>query len=119
MNGGCYFRRSIESCEMMEEVNVLGRYVVEGERVVDLIEDLNEKAAILEIFAGKGKVLLSGVHFEYDAEKLELSNENIASNVYAKLKSNESSLSTTTNDEARHSNHNLVGWLLRKVFALE
>lgn len=115
MNGGCYFEETAgENCDC----EVLGKYLVhEDEENRGLIKDLNGKPAILEIRVGRGKALLSGVHFEFDAEKLELENENISKNVYSHLKSNERP--TGPNGRILHSNRKLLKYLFKKVFSFE
>lgn len=77
-----------------------------------MIEGLNEKPALVALCLGKGSILLSGVHFEFDAYKLDLDNQNIKANVYPKLKSNEI-------DSKLHSNQFLIKFLFNKVFLFE
>lgn len=109
LNGGCYFEE-----QLVDENNnheIIGRYEKENNDP-DLIEGLNEKPALVALSLGKGSILLSGVHFEFDADKLDLDNANIKANVYPKLKSNEI-------DSKLHSNQFLIKHLFNKVFLFE
>lgn len=107
LNGGCYFESSEEK---ESDVQILGRYSVEGDgKGEGLIDNLNGMAAILEVRVGKGKVLLSGVHFEFHAHKLEVTNNNIRQNVYPKLISNEANFQI-------HSNEKLFKNLFNRAF---
>lgn len=108
MNGGCYF-----DLKTFQSLEILATYSIENDTNdgEGLIKDLNGKPAIVEIRVEKGKVLLSGVHFEFDADKLELDNENIARNVYPLVKSNENS--------SRHSNETLIRYLFNRVFSFQ
>ncbi len=55
-NGGCYF----EGAEQMPNTEVIGTY-----------SDHDNKAAIISCSFGKGRAILSGVHFEINAESLK------------------------------------------------
>ena len=109
LNGGCYFEE-----QLVDENNnheIIGRYD-EANNDPDLIEGINEKPALVALSLGKGSILLSGVHFEFDADKLDLDNQNIKANVYPKLKANEI-------DSKLHSNQFLIRYLFNKVFLFE
>jgi len=60
-NGGCFFDID-ESKPLPEGLNILGRYTSK------CYDDTINRPAILEIENGKGKAILSGVHFEYSPE---------------------------------------------------
>lgn len=115
MNGGCYFDlKNNNNNNTPQTLEILGTYSIENETNNEgLIKDLNGKPAIVEIGVERGKVLLSGVHFEFDADKLELDNENITRNVYPLVKSNENSPSS------RHSNETLIRYLFKRVFSFQ
>jgi len=57
-NGGCYF----ENAESYDGVTVMGRYQ-------------SGLPAVIKIIFGKGEVILSGVHFEYEPGLLDINDE--------------------------------------------
>ncbi|OUM68117.1 hypothetical protein PIROE2DRAFT_4258 [Piromyces sp. E2] len=63
-NGGCFFDID-ESKALPDGLNILGRYIPK------CFDGTVNRPAILEIENGKGKAILSGVHFEYSPELLE------------------------------------------------
>ncbi|ORX55878.1 hypothetical protein BCR36DRAFT_173475 [Piromyces finnis] len=60
-NGGCFFDID-ESKTLPEGLNILGRYSLK------CFDGTVNRPAIIEIENGKGKAILSGVHFEYSPE---------------------------------------------------
>ena len=116
LNGGCYFEPSAECSS--DNIKLVAAYK----------NDLNSyasrnKIAIVECTIGRGNCLLSGVHFEFDAHRLDSTNENVRLNLLDKLLASNretySLLSRDKNDETaklKHSNHELVQYLLKNTF---
>lgn len=109
LNGGPYFLFNHESS--LNCVKVLANYKNEILDHSETMIDASNQPAIVESLVGNGKCLLSGVHFEFDVNHLDMSNYNIKSNLYDKLITNDSSLV--------HSNYYLIKVLLKTVFKLE
>jgi glutamine amidotransferase-like uncharacterized protein len=108
LNGGCYF----EPFDLNYKQIACYQH---STKITSLNED--KKIAILECNVEKGIVLLSGVHFEYDANNLD------NKNIFDKLQSNKINLSilskdleTNLNSEQKHSNHEFIKYLLNKTF---
>lgn len=107
-NGGCMF---VADEPDEPNFNVIARYSADSNDE-QLITDCNDRLAIVECSVGSGKCLLSGVHFEFDAYGLDLSNTNIKLNLFEKLTQNE-----IDQDESHlHSNLNFTKILFEKVF---
>eukprot|EP00833_Pecoramyces_ruminatium_P012194 jgi/Orpsp1_1/1186226/evm.model.d7180000049065.1 len=60
-NGGCFFDID-ESKNISEHLNILGRYTSK------CFDGTFNRPAIIEVENGKGKAILSGIHFEYSPE---------------------------------------------------
>ena len=111
LNGGCYFEPSSVDSNKIEVIAVY-------EHDLNSLASTN-KIAIAECKFGTGKCLLSGVHFEFDAQHLDSTIENVRSNMLEKLiemnKKTFLTLSADHNNEI-HSNHKLVQYLLKNTF---
>ena len=105
MNGGCYFEPN-EPTE--DNFKVLATY--SSEKTSDSLMECNDKIAILECWMGKGKCVLSGAHFEFDANKLDMNNKNLRQNVFDKL------MSTNYDDSIVHTNYYFIKNLFEKAF---
>ena len=111
LNGGCYFEP--KKC-FLDSYHSLAKYISS--------EEHNGKDAIVTCSTGfNGKCVLSGVHFEFDAYKLDLDNENIRLNVIDKLtKMNEPSNKELSKcieyGNELHSNYFLVKFLFNFFF---
>ena len=70
LNGGCYFL-PYDQNELDNSTRVLATYTNDKDLNAVLMEDYENRIAIVECAIGMGKCLLSGVHFEFDANKLE------------------------------------------------
>jgi glutamine amidotransferase-like uncharacterized protein len=92
LNGGCAFLGEVED---FKDCIVLARYKT----------IMPDEAAIIKCYYGMGKCLLSGVHFEYHRDDLNLTNDNIRNNVYAKL------------SETEENKFFLVASLLKNIFS--
>lgn len=79
MNGGPYFEPSDKNFDTL---------LTYSDNRQNLLE-CDGKVAVLKTKFGMGKCVLSGVHFEINAESLNLNNENLRKNVYPYLKSNQ------------------------------
>jgi glutamine amidotransferase-like uncharacterized protein len=113
LNGGCYFL-PYDQNKLDNGTRVLATYATNDKGLnAALMEDYENRIAIVECAIGMGKCLLSGVHFEINASSLDLSNENIRLNVYNKL-----SEAHAGNTCEEHSNHRLIRYLFAKVFNL-
>ncbi len=111
LNGGCYFEPWSDVCN---KTKVIATY----EHNLNSLTCRN-KIAVVECLVGKGKCLLSGVHFEFDARHLDSTNENVRSNILEKLlEANETTFSILSSDknDKNHSNQKLVQYLLRTTF---
>ena len=76
------------------------------------MDDVDKQIAIVESRFGKGKCLLSGVHFEINATSLDhTKNQNIRLNVFDKLMSG-------SDAKNAHSNHALIKDLFGIVFRI-
>ena len=104
LNGGFYFMPyNNRECNEVE-TKVLATYETNE------MDDVDKQIAIVESRVGKGKCLLSGVHFEINATSLDnTNNENIRLNVFDKL------MSRSDSNNA-HSNHALIKLLFEMVF---
>ncbi len=103
LNGGFYFMPyNNRECNEVE-TKVLATYESNEDEV-------DKQIAIVESRFGKGKCLLSGVHFEINATSLDnKNNQNIRLNVFDKLMSGSDSKNA-------HSNHVLIKYLFGVVF---
>jgi len=61
LNGGCFFDIN-EKEKVSNELNILGTYTTK------CFDGTDNRPAIIEVKNGKGKAILSGVHFEYSPE---------------------------------------------------
>jgi glutamine amidotransferase-like uncharacterized protein len=105
LNGGCYFEPNQET---QNQFNQIACYSEMNARPKDESMPVDNKLAIIEAKVGLGKCLLSGVHFEFNADDLDFEhNENIRMNVYPRL----------SNQEAlKHSNETLIRGLMSSIF---
>ncbi|ORX78446.1 class II aaRS and biotin synthetase [Anaeromyces robustus] len=62
-NGGCFFDIN-ENMKLPEDLTILGKYTTK------CFDGTINRPAIIEVINGKGKAILSGVHFEYSPELL-------------------------------------------------
>lgn len=120
LNGGCHFEPSKNDANSKSKV--IATYIDE-----ETDEEFDEfKIAIVECEFGLGKCLLSGVHFEFDANSLNIRDALIGLQLRHKLtEANKKSSAMLSSDFNRgnqetkaHSNYDLAKYLFNKSFDL-